>query len=491
MTRASLWRWVLALWLGSTLCAALIRPVTPIDETRYLTVAWVMWLAGDPWLPSLNGLPYSDKPPLLFWLINAGWSLFGVNDLWPRLLTAAFGLGVALLTARCAVLLCDGRPGIGSRAALILMAFSPWLLFNGSVMFDVLLTLFSLTAIVFVLGMRGAGRLWQWAATGVALGLGMLAKGPAALLHVLPLALLAPLWKDSLERSAWRDRSRWYRRLFFSLGISVVVLALWLVPAIWRGGPEFLDQLIWQQTIDRMATTTHHLRPFWFYIVLLPVLLFPLWLLPASWRGLSKISQKYPALGPVLLSWTVPVFMAFSLFRGKQLHYLFPLLPAVAVWLAAASTASSSGYKKILAPAAKASMVVVAVTYLAIGVWFKRAYDVEPVSQIIAGLQRSGVAVAHLGRYHGQFQFAGRLERPLIVIRNAEDWRVFTTRFPKGYVITYSRHPAKNAVYSQRFRSTSVFMMPVNALSSTSFDELLNGSLQTRQMGSAKLSHSD
>ena len=185
MTRASLWRWVLALWAISTLCAMLLRPVTPIDETRYLAVAWEMRLAGEPWLPSLNGLPYSDKPPLLFWLINAGWDLFGVNDLWPRFLTATLSLGVALLTARCAVLLCDGRPGVGSRSALVLTAFSPWLLFNGAVMFDVLLTFFSLMAIVLVLGMSGAGRLWQWGATGIALGLGMLAKGPAVLLHVL------------------------------------------------------------------------------------------------------------------------------------------------------------------------------------------------------------------------------------------------------------------------------------------------------------------
>ena len=488
MSRASLWRWVLMLWAISTLCAVLLRPVTPIDETRYLAVAWEMRLAGDPWLPTLNGQPYSDKPPLLFWMINAGWSLFGVNDLWPRLLTAMFGLGVALLTARCAVLLCDGRPGIGSRAALVLMALSPWLLFNGSVMFDVLLTFFSLAAIVLVLGINGSGSLWQWSAIGVALGLGMLAKGPAVLVHALPVAVLAPLWKESLERSTWLDRLRWYRRLLFALGISVAVLAIWLVPAISRGGDEFLDQLIWQQTIDRMASTVHHLRPVWFYIAMLPVLMFPLWLLPASWKGLTRIARKYPALGPVILSWTVPGVLAFSSFKGKQLHYLFPLLPAVAVWLAAVSTVSSSGYKKILAPAAKISMAVVAMAYLATGVWFNRAYDVEPVSRVIAGLQRSGAAVAHLGRYHGQFQFAGRLQRPMIVIRNAEDWRAFTSEFPRGYVVAYSRRTIEGALYSQKFRSRSVFLSRVDALSSVAFDTLHHGdvqSLDTSALGSS------
>lgn len=491
MTRASLWRWVLALWAISTLCAMLLRPVTPIDETRYLAVAWEMRLAGDPWLPSLNGLPYSDKPPLLFWLINVGWDLFGVNDLWPRFLTATLSLGVTLLTARCAVLLCDGRPGVGSRSALVLTAFSPWLLFNGAVMFDVLLTFFSLMAIVLVLGMRGAGRLWQWGATGIALGLGMLAKGPAVLLHVLPVALLAPFWKETLEGASWRDRSRWYRRVFFSLAISLVVLALWLVPAILRGGSQFLEQLIWQQTIDRMATTTHHLRPIWFYLVLLPVLLFPLWLLPASWRGVRQVSQKYPALGPVLMSWAIPVFLAFSLFKGKQLHYMFPLLPAAAVWLAAASTVSSSGYKNVLAPSAKISMAIVVVTYLAIGVRFKHSYDVEPVSRVIAGLQRSGVAVAHLGRYHGQFQFAGRLQRPLTVIRSADEWRVFKSKFPKGYVIAYSRQSIKEAVFAQRFRSRSVSIWRVDSLDRVSFELLERGEIRSPGMDVTLLSDSD
>lgn len=491
MSRGLLWRWVLALWAISTLCAVLLRPVTPIDETRYLAVAWEMHLARDPWLLTLNGQPYSDKPPLLLWMINAGWSLFGVNDLWPRLLTATFGLGVALLTARCAVLLCDGRSGIGSRAALVLMALSSWLLFNGAVMFDVLLTFFSLTAIVLILGVKGSGNLWQWSAIGVALGLGMLAKGPAVLLHVLPLAVLAPFWKESLERSSWRDRSRWYRRLLFALGISVAVLAFWLVPAISRGGDGFLDQLIWEQTFDRMATTTHHLRPVWFYLALLPVLLFPLWIFPASWREPRKTAQKFPALCRVLLSWTVPVFLAFSSFKGKQLHYLFPLLPAVAVWLAAVSTVSSSGYKKLMAPAAKISMAMVAMTYLAIGVRFNHAYDVEPVSRVIAGLQRSGAAVAHLGRYHGQFQFAGRLQRPLIVIRSAEDWRTFTSDFPQGYVIAYSRHTVEGSLYTQRFRSRSVFLSRVDAIRSVAFNTLHNGDLRSLDAGALQVSDSD
>jgi hypothetical protein len=50
-----------------------LRPLWPVDETRYASVAWEMWLRGDFLVPYINGEPYSHKPPLLFWLIHAGW----------------------------------------------------------------------------------------------------------------------------------------------------------------------------------------------------------------------------------------------------------------------------------------------------------------------------------------------------------------------------------------------------------------------------------
>ena len=68
------WMWAL-LW-GLPIVATLVyRPVLPIDETRYLSVAWEMWLRGDFLVPHLNGEPYSHKPPLLFWLMNAASAL--------------------------------------------------------------------------------------------------------------------------------------------------------------------------------------------------------------------------------------------------------------------------------------------------------------------------------------------------------------------------------------------------------------------------------
>ena len=52
----------LALWL---LLTAAWRPLLLPDEGRYASVAWEMWRA-DALVPTLNGLPFFHKPPLLY-----------------------------------------------------------------------------------------------------------------------------------------------------------------------------------------------------------------------------------------------------------------------------------------------------------------------------------------------------------------------------------------------------------------------------------------
>ena len=115
----------------------------PIDETRYMSVAWDMWLRGDYLVPHLNGLPYSHKPPLLFWLINLGWHLFGVNDWWPRTIPFFFSLASIFLVKKIADKLWDKSKNIGYISTLLLLANSVWAVFSVVLMFDMMLTFFT------------------------------------------------------------------------------------------------------------------------------------------------------------------------------------------------------------------------------------------------------------------------------------------------------------------------------------------------------------
>jgi len=335
----------LALGAGAPLALALLalwaRPLLPIDETRYLAVAWDMWAHGQWLVPHLNGAPYADKPPLLFWLFHLGWALFGVNDWWPRLVPALFAAGSTWLTARLAVLLwppggAGVPPGVDSRrlaavAAVVLAACLLWTLYATLVMFDMVLAFFAVLGVYALARCWRRGRARDWALLGAAIGLGVLAKGPVILLHVLPAALLAPWW------SAGRlgpTRARWYLGVTGAVALGAIIALAWALPAAQAGGPAYAHAIFWGQTADRVVDSFAHRRPWWWYLPLLPVFLFPWLLWPPLWRALRHWPREQSRGDTGLrfcLAWLAPALLAFSLVSGKQPHYLLPLVPGFAL----------------------------------------------------------------------------------------------------------------------------------------------------------------
>jgi 4-amino-4-deoxy-L-arabinose transferase-like glycosyltransferase len=263
-----------------TVVAVASRPLTPIDETRYVSVAWEMWLRGDPWVPFKNGVPYSDKPPLLLWLYQAGWAVFGVNDWWPRLVSPISSLTCLGLTAMLAQRLRPELPEVSITAPWILASSLLWILFSTSAMFDVLLTVWVLLGVSGIWLASQGKTVRGFALLGLAVGIGVLAKGPVILLHVLPLAVLAPWWSPGLN---WK---RWYGGIALAVLMGAAIALAWAIPAGFKGGEEFRHAIFWGQTANRMVDSFAHRRPFWWYLPLLPLLLYP-WLV---WPG--KADQR-------------------------------------------------------------------------------------------------------------------------------------------------------------------------------------------------------
>ncbi|HJO87737.1 MAG TPA: hypothetical protein QF359_12305, partial [Rhodospirillales bacterium] len=50
----------------------------------------------------------------------------------------------------------------------------------------------------------------------------------------------------------------------------------------------------------------------------------------------------------------------------------------------------------------------------------KTGYDLRPTANYLAKAQQQGYTIAHFGKYHGQFQFLGRLEKPVIITGDGE-----------------------------------------------------------------------
>jgi len=485
-----------ACWAAPALAGLRHRPLLPIDETRYLTVAWEMW-RGSKLVPHLNGLPYSDKPPLLFWLIDAGWSLLGVQEWWARLVPLLLALASLLLVRRLAQDLWPGRATVAWLAPVFTLGASVWAVYQQLVLFDQLLTACVL------LGMTGAVAAWRtarlraWLLVALALGLGVLAKGPVALLHLLPVLLLAPWWMRERRPVRWGD---WYARVLAAVLAGSAIALAWAIPAARAGGPEYAQMIFLRQTADRMVSSFAHRRPIWWYVPIAPLLLMPWPLWPPLWRAFGRVRQLSAESGVrFCLAWSAPVFVAFSLISGKQIHYLLPLVPASALlaarlldevvpaphrlWWLPSLLPAAGGLAVLLAPRIPAAVLrtpwlgdlspwpgltllalaavlpfalrhastrrsalvlaavpalVLVVLELGVMPLAAPAYDMAPVGVALRTLERDGFEIAHAGRYAGQYQFAGRLEHPLVVLDD-DSVSAWLAAAPRRAAVVYRR----------------------------------------------------
>src|SRR5262249_40652400 len=70
----------LLLVAGVLFCTRLSCPLLEPEETRSAEIPRQMLLEGRFAEPVWHGEPYFHKPPLLYWLVMASYSLFGIHD---------------------------------------------------------------------------------------------------------------------------------------------------------------------------------------------------------------------------------------------------------------------------------------------------------------------------------------------------------------------------------------------------------------------------
>lgn len=519
--RPEWWFWLT--WLALLAGVALIsRPTLPLDETRYLAVAWEMWQRGDFLVPFKNGEAYSHKPPLLFWLIHAGWWVAGVNEWWPRFIMPLLSLASTWMTWRLARRLWPEASDTARLAPLVLLSSLLWLLYSQALMFDVLIAACALIGLnALVEAALTEKRRW-WALYGLSVGLGVLAKGPAILVHLLPAALLAPWWASRLKRDIkW---SRWYAGVGIGLLLGVALALAWAIPAGQHGGEAYRNAIFWGQTADRMVQSFAHRRPIWWYVAALPVFLFPWLFWPRLIGALAKTlrTDLHDAGVRFSLAWFATALLIFSFISGKQPHYLLPEFPAAALlishtltrrppagrpWLPAIALAllgasltvislssdlqtrlhwpttipAWAGIPFVLAglialgkagtgaPARLAGAMLLAMLGLLFALFRPLAptYDTHAIGQALARFQALGYPVAHAGKYHAQFHFNGRLTRPLAQIA-ANEIPMWLEQNPNGIAIIYFDDPIDFTPYHplsvQPFRGSVALLVDRRAI---------------------------
>jgi len=327
-----IWVWLLGSYLLLVAIGLWVRPLMPVDETRYATVAWEMWSRGDFLLPHLNGQPYDHKPPLLFWLVAAGWWALGADSVWLRLLGPLLTVANVVLLSRLAARLWPERPPVRWLAPVVFLGAWYVALYSTGLMFDMLLLLFVLCAWLALWHAAEQPRMLRFAVLGACVGMGMLAKGPVALVYTLPLALLAPWWHLQAAPFA---RRRWYIGVVLALAVACVIPLAWLGSIAAQADGTYLWKVIWEQTAGRVSGEMGHGRPIWWYLPLLPIVSLPWIVWPPAWRAVANARAAPAEPGSrFVLAGGASALVVLSLVGGKQVHYLLPILALASAYLA-------------------------------------------------------------------------------------------------------------------------------------------------------------
>jgi 4-amino-4-deoxy-L-arabinose transferase-like glycosyltransferase len=283
----------------------------------------------------LNGEPYTQKPPLYYWLAAAAGAPFGrVTEVAARLPSALAGIALIGLTLVFGSRLLGGATATLG-AALLLTTFE----FADNArraQLDVLLALFETLALAAFWHIdRGIGRRWlAQLVLHASLGLAVLTKGPVGIL--VPVLVMACFL-------AWEGRLRQLRRAFpwwgfllsFGPGLAWIASAIALAPA------GFFGDAVVTNLFGRFFAGSSHARPFYYYLYQFPAETLPWFLLaPVVWWAarsgvfVANGSDEDRRVWRFLLAWIAATLVFFTLSTGKRGLYLVPLLPAVALLLA-------------------------------------------------------------------------------------------------------------------------------------------------------------
>jgi 4-amino-4-deoxy-L-arabinose transferase-like glycosyltransferase len=321
---------LLVLLPGLLLYPSLSYPLFEPDESRYAEIPREMLQRGEVVVPYLQSEPYLDKPPLLYWLVEAAYLVFGVH-VWAARLAPALAVHACVL-----ILYLVGRRTVGERAAFwgaLGLTLAPGFLTMGRLLLmDSLLTLWVALALLAAFeAVRGDRLRWGWWLTcAVACGLGVLTKGPVAIV-----LLVGPVWLYRRLQGAGFPISR-MALACFSLAVLAITLP-WYVAMCVRV-PAFAWEFLWEHNVRRFLAPYAHQHGVWFYLPILLAGLLPgtLLIVPAVRFLVSAdpttASKRTPALGFLLLAGLGCVFF-FSLSQCKLPTYVMPAFPPLALAL--------------------------------------------------------------------------------------------------------------------------------------------------------------
>ena len=343
-----------------TLCLLpmmILRDFNPDNELRYLQIADEAIGNGSIFTFSYQGETYADKPPLYIWLVMLSRLILGKHSM---LLLSLFSLIPAFVT----IGVMDRWAGLSKPSDRVGVAFMMMTcaLFLGASVFlrmDMLMTMF------IVLALHSFWKLYEGNGKQVILlpvwvFLALFTKGPVGLLMpVLSITVFLLVKRNGREIGRYLGWKTW--------GIIVGLCAIWFAGAYFEGGREYLDNLLFHQTLGRAINSFSHKAPFWYYFaavwyVTAPYMFLLVGSIVASFKGIGKEGrQDKETFFLVTVSAT---FVMLSLFSGKLAVYLVPVMPFMVLLFI--EVLKRTGWKKWMTWSLAAPCILLLVVALAV-----------------------------------------------------------------------------------------------------------------------------
>ncbi len=308
-----------------------------VDEPNNAVCAREMLLAGNWWVPMFNGDYRFDKPILIYWLLIPLDAMFGVNEWTARLPSAMAISGLVIVIWKMTLRLLGDQKAALMAATFFVTTIHIIVIAHAAVPDPLLmLTLgFALPAflIVYLEGREKptSSMPWLLLTAYIALGLGVLAKGPIA--GLMPLLIVGAFVTLTKQWNNWRLFHPWKGALI----VMLVALPWYITVGVLTDG-EWLKGFLFHHNLDRFTGSLqgHHGFP-GLYILSYLLGWFP-WtgflaaiLVFGAWRLKSLREQPVRLF---MLCWIGMFIVFFSIARTQLPNYILPAFPAAAILMA-------------------------------------------------------------------------------------------------------------------------------------------------------------
>ncbi len=404
-------------------------PLESGDQLHYLSVAWEMY-KNHLYLSTYSGGRLDlEKTPLLYWLLVTGWRIFGVSNIFPKILMQIIGLFDLMLTAWLTQQL-FGKIRIAWISIFLLLTSFYWAFFFQTIRFEGLVVFFGMLFLNLVVKATLSKNNFYWVLSAVVFGLCTFSKGPVSFLYYLPIVFCLPLFLKVENIKVW------------CLKLTIVMLSGLIIPLFWillvyfQHGTAAVNYLLFGQVTRRVGIA---FNGFFMPIITLVANLLPWTLIYIFYliKGQKKLEKE------IIIFWGVLLIqiLFFSFVVGKKSsHYLVPFAPIMSIIMA------KFLYDKI---SDKQFWFLGAIFLLIFSIHqihlrTTKYRSLEPFAQEISKIAKLGIPLVQFSPRPGDqnFEFLARLDHDLIILTTREDQSSWLKDHPDGWIINaYQKLP--------------------------------------------------